>query len=348
MMKNIIKNFYPSWFVVCMGTGIIANLFKAIGQDFLSYTFTLINIIFFAIIFLIWFLRWFVGFENVKKDLENPLLSNYFATMPISLMIIGLNILVNKLYFGSDFSVAFAKFSFYTGSFLMVVFSIITFVVHLSHKEIPSSILNFAYFMPPVGNIIAPILGNEIINRNVLDGNEKSIITFINLAMFGIGFILFLTYLPIIKGRFILQEPIEKGHFPTMFILLAPVGASIVAIKGFAQSFKVAGLVNDTFLPILFNIGATMLWGFGLWIFIALIVLWIRSLKTEIPFSLAYWAYIFPVGIFALASFKVNLSFNFSTINWFSKAIVWILLIVWIYNILMTLKNVFNKKLLTR
>lgn len=66
-MKSIIKNFYPSWFVVCMGTGIITNLFKAVGYNFLSITFALINIVFFAIIFLIWFLRWFIGFESVKR-----------------------------------------------------------------------------------------------------------------------------------------------------------------------------------------------------------------------------------------------------------------------------------------
>lgn len=347
-MKSIIKNFYPSWFVVCMGTGIIANLFKAISYNFFSYIFTLINIVFFTIIFLIWFLRWFIGLENVKRDIENPLLSNYFATMPISLLIVGLNILINQQYFGNNFSATFARYSFYLGSFLMIIFSITTFLVHLSHREIPSSILNFAYFMPPVGNIIAPILGNEIINRSVFNGNEKGIITFINLTMFGIGFMLFLIYLPIIKGRFILQEPVEKGHFPTMFILLAPVGASIVALKGFVQSLKLAGIIDNAALPALINILTTILWGFGFWILMALVVLLLKNLKTKIPFSLAYWAYIFPVGIFVLATFKVNLSYNFWLLNLFVKSFVWILFVVWIYNILLTLKNVFNKKLLVR
>lgn len=93
--------------------------------------------------------------------------------MPISLLIVGLNILINQQFFGKIFSAAFARYSFYLGSFLMIIFSITTFLVHLSHREIPGSLLNFAYFMPPVGNIIVPILGNEIINRSVVDGNEK-------------------------------------------------------------------------------------------------------------------------------------------------------------------------------
>jgi len=345
-MKNIIKSFYPSWFVVCMGTGIMVNLFKAEGQNFLSYVFTLINIIFFAMIFLIWFIRWFVSFEDVKKDLTNPLLSNYFATMPISLLIVGLNILINQQYFGSNFSASFAKFSYYSGSFLMIVFSIITFLVHLSKKEIPRSVLNFAYFMPPVGNLIAPILGNEIISRTLIDGNQKSVIAFINLAMFGIGFMLFLSYLPIIKGRFILHEPVEKGHFPTMFIFLAPVSATIVVLKGFVQSLKLTGIMNDSVLPALINMVVTAFWGFGFWILIALFILLLKNLKT--PFSLAYWAYVFPVGIFALATFKVNLTYNFWFLNFFAKSIVWVLCIVWIYNLFLTLKNVFNKKLLIR
>lgn len=133
-----------------------------------------------------------------------------------------------------------------------------------------------------------------------------------------------------------------------MFILLAPVGASIVALKGFVQSLKLAGIIDNAALPALINVLTTILWGFGFWILMALVVLLLKNLKTKIPFSLAYWAYIFPVGIFVLATFKVNSSYNFLLLNLFVKSFVWILFVVWVYNILLTLKNVFNKKLLVR
>ncbi|WP_271629319.1 hypothetical protein [Caldicellulosiruptor sp. DIB 104C] len=88
--------------------------------------------------------------------------------------------------------------------------------------------------MPPVENFVVTILGNEIINKTELShaqANQSTLIVFVNLAGFGIGFMLFLTYLSIIKGRFLLQGSIEKGCFPTIFILFALVGVSIVAQK---------------------------------------------------------------------------------------------------------------------
>ncbi|AZT89653.1 hypothetical protein ELD05_02710 [Caldicellulosiruptor changbaiensis] len=38
-------------------------------------------------------------------------------------------------------------------------------------------------------------------------------------------------------------------------------------------------------------------------------------LLKKLPFSLAYWAYVFSVGIFVLESFKINTSLNFQIID---------------------------------
>ncbi|WAM34281.1 SLAC1 family transporter [Caldicellulosiruptor morganii] len=344
-MKSIIKNFYPSWFVVCMGTGIMANLFMAIGFKRLSYIAALLNFVFFIIIFAIWLVRWFVAFDGVVKDIKNPLISNYFATMPISLLILGANVIINQEYFGRQFSQSFAVFSYIAGLLLMTVFSVMTFIVHLSHTEIPNYALNFAYFMPPVGNLIVTILGNELVNRNAISESYQSLVVFINSAMFGLGFMLFLAYLPVIKGRFLLYEPIERSHFPTMFILLAPVGASIVALQGLENSFKNLKILSDGFV---FDIISYFLWGFGAWILISLIILLIIYINKKLPFSLAYWAFVFPVGIYVLASIKINMSLHFNFLNVFSKISVWILFAVWIINFILTIINVANKKLLTR
>lgn len=341
----VIKDFYPSWFVVCMGTGILASLFKAIEMEKLSILFTLFNILFFAIIFTIWLLRWFLAPESVIKDIKNPLFSNYFATMPISLLILGLNVVINRDYFGTTFSDNFALLAYAVGLLLMLVFSITTFIVHLMHEEINAPFLNFAYFMPPVGNIIISILGNEIVGRISLSKETSSQLIFLNSSMFGLGFMLFLAYLPIIKGRFLLQKPIEQAHFPTMFILLAPVGASIVALKGLSLDLKEANLIKDISI---FNIVNYFLWGFGTWLFIALIVLLILYIPKKIRFNLSYWAFVFPVGIFTLATLKINASLKIPLLEICSKIIVFALVLLWLYNIFMTLKNIFNKRLLIR
>ncbi|MHB1407679.1 MAG: SLAC1 family transporter [Desulfitobacteriaceae bacterium] len=51
--------------------------------------FVIINV--FLLFIVPWVARWFLHFETLKQDLQHPVMSNFFVTMPVGAMIVGTN-----------------------------------------------------------------------------------------------------------------------------------------------------------------------------------------------------------------------------------------------------------------
>ncbi|MEZ0537550.1 C4-dicarboxylate ABC transporter [Caldicellulosiruptoraceae bacterium PP1] len=343
-MKNIIKNFWPSWFVVNMGTGIVINLFSALKFSSISYILTILNISLFFSIFVIWIIRWFVFFQDVKNEFKNLSLSNFFVTMPISLMILGLNVQANSNYFGSKFTVYFSLISFVLGICLMLIFSVAITANQFISENVSHEMSNFSWFMAPVGNLIVSVLGYEIGNK-IENNYLRDYIISTSSLFFGIGLFLFFVYLPILKNYYIMNSKIYNKAFPTTFILLAPIGAIIVAFISLLNNIKTIIIINllDIFKFIIIGI-----WGFGFWILLLLIVLTFFAYKKSVPFSLTYWAYVFPLGIFALATLRLNKFLSYGIFKEIGILLSIVTIFLWLIIFILTIVNVFNKKLLYR
>ena len=96
---QIIKNFAPSWFASIMGTGILAitSLFYARYIPFLknvSNALFYFNVVFFFILLIPWILRWIFFRRQALDDLEHPVLSNFYATIAIGMLVLAANFIV--------------------------------------------------------------------------------------------------------------------------------------------------------------------------------------------------------------------------------------------------------------
>jgi len=96
-------------------------------------------------------------------------------------------------------------------------------------------------------------------------------------------------------------------------------------------------------MPYLF---ATILWGLGFWaIGVAITIAWQALRKDGIPFTLSYWAFIFPLSAYAMASLKVSAYFGSTLANWYTAIITLLLAFLWVVAFARSLKNSVNGQL---
>jgi tellurite resistance protein TehA-like permease len=92
-------------------------------------------------------------------------------------------------------------------------------------------------------------------------------------------------------------------------------------------------------------IGGLLLWGLGFWwLLLALLILG-RYLRDGIPFNLGWWAFTFPLGVYALATLKLAEVLQLAFFSLFGQALVVALALLWLLVMAGTLRGAWRGEL---
>jgi tellurite resistance protein TehA-like permease len=73
-----------------------------------------------------------------------------------------------------------------------------------------------------------------------------------------------------------------------------------------------------------------MLWGYGLWWMAVAILITLRYLRTGLPFNLGWWAYTFPLGVYAVATLRLGSMLPIHAFTVFGEGLVVALALLWV------------------
>ncbi|MCT4557190.1 MAG: SLAC1 anion channel family protein [Pelagimonas sp.] len=133
-----------------------------------------------------------------------------------------------------------------------------------------------AWFIPAVGNVVAPIAGVPL-------GFVE-----VSWLFFSVGILFWVILLTLVINRLIFHEPLPARLHPTLVILIAPPA---VGMMGWLQ---LNGGELDAFARMLYY-AATF--------FTAIVVLQ-APVFAKLPFALSWWALSFPIAALTLATFR--------------------------------------------
>ncbi len=326
-----VRNFAPSWFASIMGTGILAIACKLFSNyaSFLStcsYALFWFNLSMFLLFLTFWALRWIFFFKEAKADLFNPVISSFCPTVAVAFLVVagGFVTIVNDIQTAEIFWII--------GVILMSIFAFLIPFIMFTHENITIAHINPGWYIPPVGLIVIPIAGAFF--EPISTGIYKQIITIINFLGYGAGFFLYMALLSIIVYRLILHSPLPGKIAPTIWINLGPIGAGSIALINIVSNTSFIHQKEPFFTFVL------IFWSFGLWwLIIALIMTFRYIKKSELSYSMSWWAFIFPLGAYVVSTHMVAKIFNFSIVNGFGFIIFCLLFLIWITTLIYTLKN---------
>lgn len=350
--NSLVRHFSPAWFAASMGIGGFANLLYQIAPgnmffEILGQILWVINTILVGVLIVPWVLRWIIHFDKLSEDLKHPVMSNFFVTMPVAGIILATNfLLMGRNYFSMQFLMNMSLVIWIFGVVLALLFSVyITFNMMMSDTIHPN-LTNFSWFIAPVASIIVPLLGNSLVKYYIGSNIQlANLINIIDLTFYGIGFVLFIILSSIVINRFIFHKMPHAMVLPTFWIILGPIGVGAISLMGLADANVALGFLLSTETIKLF---AVIFWGFGLWAFGLILLITLKYLKNgEIPFSLSWWAFIFPLGAYSLASLSIYNYSHIKIIFVYTIILTILLSIIFIITFIKTIIGIVNKKLIS-
>ena len=330
-MKVNIKDFAPSWFASVMGTGGLALVSFAYSQRLpelktLAIALTYLNTGLFFILLIPWLLRWAKYTENALEDLKHPVVCHFYGTISVAMLVLSADYLFILK------KTAIAKAFWIPGATLTIFFSLLIPYLMFVEKEIDLKAVTPAWFIPPVGLIVIPLGGAGLIPS--FSGTAKEIAYAVNYFAWGTGFFLYLGLFAIVFFRFIRHEPLPCGMAPAVWINLGPIGAGTSTLYALVKSSEFI-MVKEPFFAF-----GLILWGFGVWwLVIAVIMTFHYIRKLTLPYSLAWWAFIFPLGAYVSATHNVGTVCGIGAIDNFGFVLYWLLLAMWLVTGVKTIKH---------
>ncbi|KAI1270452.1 sulfite efflux pump SSU1 [Xylariaceae sp. FL1019] len=329
-----------------MGTGIVAILFfnfSIIYTDAagilrpLSVIFYIGNVILFGILLLMTILRYLLYPKLFVMMVSDPGQAMYLGTFPMgfaTIITMTVNIAVPDL---GDAWIGIA----YAFWWIDVVVSMgtaltIPWLLQVRHHGIVDlEKMTAGWLLPIVAPIVAAATGGVLASVQEPDDALVTILTCY--AILGTGLSTALVVIAIYFLRVATKKlpPIE--HMVSVFLPLGPLGqGGFAAQKLGEQALRVFPLTN-TFPAaqnageILYVIGfvvAITLWGFGLlWLFFA--VMSIATSTPKIPFSLGWWAFTFPLGVFAVSTLTMGVNLPSITFQILGTIFGSVVIILW-------------------
>lgn len=203
--------------------------------------------------------------EEVKKDFNHPVKMNFFATISISLLLLAV------AYFDFSKYLSFTLWIF--GALTQISLTLVILSKLIWQHSFQMMQFNPAWFIPIVGNIVVPLAGTSHITADV------------NWLFFSIGVFFSIIYMTIFFNRIFFHPAMPEKLLPTFFILMAPPAI------GFVSYVKIAETI-DAFAYILY----------GTAFFIGLLLLFQINRFVSIPFSISWWAFLFPSAAMTIAT----------------------------------------------
>lgn len=204
--------------------------------------------------------------QAMLREFNHPVAINFFPTISISLILLGC------AYLHVAPEVGFWFWSI--GAVMQLGLTLVIMNMWIHHEKWQIEHLNPAWFIPVVGNVIAPMAAPEYAGLET------------GWFFFSIGVIFWLMLQAVIFYRLFFHPPVDAVLMPTLFIMIAPPAMAFLSYVHLTG--EVDGLARIFYYTALF---------------VAILLLVQAPRFIRIPFAISWWAFTFPIAAIANASF---------------------------------------------
>ncbi len=332
-LSELVRGFSPSWGAAVMGTGILAvcsKLYSSVFQplQLFAVVLTYLNTALFIALAIPWVARWVFFTEEALSDLNHPVKSNFYPTLPVGMMVLACDYLIVVP------NLTLAWWLWGIGAMLTLIFGVIAPYNMFKSEHVKLDHINPSWFIPPVGLIVIPVPGGLLLSHST--STLRDLVLLLDVVGWGAGFFIYLALLAVCVYRFILHHPLPSALAPTLWINLGPIGAGTVALYNIISN---AAFVTNSAREALFVFGA-FFWGSGLWWFAIAVMMTLHYLRRiGLPYAPSWWAFTFPLGAYVAATYKVSSVMSSSPAYAIGLGLYALLLTLWAVTAVKTLRH---------
>lgn len=316
-----LEGLFPGYFALVMATGILSIAFDRMDWPLLSDV--LLGVTLIAWISLIVLSGWrVIQFPYaVRVDLLSPRRVFAFFTLVAATSIVG--ILLSQ-HGQPQLALACWILAFLVWSLLLYLgFSVMTFLTHehsvdVVHGNWLTSIVG-TQSLVLLGALIAPQLG-EYANYMMVEIH----------MLWGLGLIFYGIFVTLFCYRIFFRNLKPEDTSPVFWVIMG--AAAIGANAGTSL------LMSDLRMPFLMALRpfvdgmALLLWAWATWWIPMLVIfgVWKHGIRRfPLRYEPVLWSMVFPLGMYAVASFRLGLAADFPPLQWISRVMVWVAFATW-------------------
>lgn len=352
--REIVRQFTPNWFSVTMGTGILAlalNYFSA-EIPFLhsvGRALWLFNIVLFLICCTLYGARWIFFFEGASRIFGHSVISMFFGAIPMGLATIINGFLTFGLSMWGSAAIAIAHTLWWVDVVLAVICGIGIPYLMFTRQDHSLEKMTAVWLLPVVAAGVAAASGALLI-PHLTDPTAAMHLIVICYALWAFSAPLALSLLVILLLRLSLHKLPPSDMAATSWLAMGPIGTAALGLLLLGQNapavFAATGMpdigITAKGLGI---IGGTILWGYGIWWLLLAVAVTERHLREGMPFNIGWWAFTFPLGVFALATLNLAAQTHLEFIRIIGAILVGMLTLFWIIVSFLTILGTWTGKL---
>lgn len=300
--SELFANLGPNWFATIMGTGVIGTAGATLPVQFPALHF--VATLFWAAASLLLILlaastlvHWVRHRDTARGHHRHPVMAHFYGAPPMALLTVGAGtLLLGKDVLGERLALGIDAVLWVLGTLLGLASAFaVPYLQFTRHKASAADAFG-GWLMPVVPPMVSASTG-ALLLPHLPAGEARTGMLMACYAMFGLSLLASLLIIPLVWQRLAVHKNLAAATVPTLWIVLGPLGQSITAanLLGANAHFAVSGTLLHALEAFGVLYGVPVL-GFALlWASLAAAIT-LRTARTGMPFTLAWWSFTFPLG----------------------------------------------------
>ncbi|WP_228555293.1 TDT family transporter [Catenulispora pinisilvae] len=335
-LGQMVSNVAANWYASVMGTGIVAIAAATLPQRF-SGLHTAATAMWALSAFLLVVL---VGFTAAQwrrdpaaaRGRVADLTKGYFnGAPPVAVLVVGAGtLLYGGAVFGGRAALDIAWVLWFAGTLAGLVCAAGVLYLLFTGLPVPLDRVTIGWLMCMVPPMVSAATGALLV-PHAAAGQVRLALLLCCYALFGLSLSVSAIATVLICYRMSQHKVGPAVTEPTLWIVLGPLGQSITAANALGNVAGTAIRAPDSTALRAFGIvfGAPT-WGFAtLWAGLALAIT-VRTKRSGLPFSLAWWSFTFPLGTYVTATSALALRTGSDPFRVYAAALYIALVLIWI------------------
>lgn len=352
--RDVIRQFTPNWFTVVMGTGVVALALDRLPATHavlapVSYGLWLAAGAIFTACCVLYAARWIFFFEGASRIFGHSTVSMFFGAIPMALA----TLLNGLMIFGpthldlAPAGIVLPLWWFDVG--LAVICAVAIPYLMFTRQEHRIDQMTAVWLLPVVAAEVVAVTGG-LLAPALADPGQQLAVVVTSFVLWGVSVPLALSILAILVLRMALHNLPPREMAASSWLSLGPLGTGALGLLVLGQSggdilaghgFQGAPAT----LRLVGLIGALILWGYGAWWLLLSLAVTVRYVRAGVPFNLGWWGYIFPLGVYCLATLRLGETTGTTGFAWLGALLVVVLCMIWVVVTLLTLRGAYRGEL---
>ncbi len=309
--REVVRQFTPNWFTATMGTGILALALNQFplpipGLKALAQALWLTNIGIFLLCTTLYCARWVFFFDGAKRILGHSVMCMFFGAIPM-----GLATIVNGfLAFGAarwgQPAIDVAHALWWLDAALAFACAWGVPYLMFTRQDHSLQTMTAVWLLPIVAAEVTAASGGLLLAQLPADA-ESARILFLSYVLWGTSMLPALGILVILFLRMVLHKLPKRDMAVSSWLSIGPIGTGALGLLLLGEQAPRL-LAGSALAPLggaiqgVGVVGAAILWGFGLWWLVLAVLITLRYVRDGLPFNMGWWAFTFPIGVYAVAT----------------------------------------------